>query len=86
MLHHATLIVSLRTQSGRTAELGQVGVFPEQAFAAGLADAKRFGFALPKGAAAGKPRVTVELRTSGGTGARATIAEARIGPAPQERC
>jgi hypothetical protein len=28
----------------------------------------------------------VELRSDGGTGARATIAEARIGPAPQERC
>jgi hypothetical protein len=30
LLHHATLIVSLRMQSGRTAELGQVGVFPDK--------------------------------------------------------
>lgn len=83
---HATLVVSLRTADGRRHELGQVGIFPEQAFTAKLADAQRFGFALPKGALAGNPRVIVELRSDGGTGARATIAEARIGPAPQERC
>ncbi len=83
---HATLIVSLRMESGRTVELGQVGIFPEQAFTASLTDAKRFGFALPKGALAGEPRVMVEVTTSGGSGARATIAEARIRAAPQERC
>lgn len=83
---HATLVVSLRTADGRRTELGQVGVFPEQAFTASLADAKRFGFALPKSALAGDPQVMVELKSDGGTGARATIAEARIGPAPQERC
>ncbi|MDB5703108.1 MAG: hypothetical protein JWN66_224 [Sphingomonas bacterium] len=83
---HATLVVSLRTADGRRHELGQVGIFPEQAFTAKLADAQRFGFALPKGALARNPRVMVEIRSDGGTGARATIAEARIGPAPQERC
>jgi hypothetical protein len=83
---HATLVVSLRTADGRHVELGQVGIFPEQAFTASLADAKRFGFALPKGALARNPRVMVEIRSDGGAGARATIAEARIGPAPRERC
>lgn len=83
---HATLVVSLRTDDGHRTELGQVGVFPEQAFTAKLAEAKRFGFALPKGALARDPQVMVEVRSDGGTGARATIAEARIGPAPQERC
>jgi hypothetical protein len=83
---HATLVVSLRTADGHRTELGQVGVFPEQPFTAKLADAKRFGFALPKGALASNPQVMVELRSEGGTGASATIAEARIGPAPQERC
>lgn len=83
---HATLVVSLRAADGSRTELGQVGIFPEQAFTANLAGAKRFGFALPRGALAGDPQVMVELRSDGGTGARATIAEARIGPAPQERC
>lgn len=83
---HATLVVSLRTADGQRVELGQVGVFPEQAFTAKLADAMRFSFALPKGALARNPQVVVELRSDGGTGARATIAEARIGPAPQEHC
>jgi hypothetical protein len=83
---HATLVISLRTADGHNIELGQVGVFPEQPFTAKLADAKRFGFALPKGALAANPQVMVELRSEGGTGARATIAEARIGAAPQERC
>ena len=83
---HATLVVSLRTADGHRVELGQVGVFPEQAFTAKLANAMRYGFALPKGALARNPQVMVEIRSDGGTGARATIAEARIGPAPQEHC
>ena len=83
---HATLVVTLLTSDGRRTELGNVAVFPEQAFAAPLAQAQRFGFALPKGALALDPKVMVELTVDGGTGARAVIGEARIGPAPGERC
>jgi hypothetical protein len=85
---HAGLNVSLRTIGGRRIELGRVGIFPEQAFSASLADAKRFGFALPKGALASNPEVVVEVTAEGGSGAgaRAVVGEARISPAPQERC
>jgi hypothetical protein len=85
---HATLVVSLRTADGRTRELGQVGVFPEAAFSAALPDAQRFGFAIPKAALARSPRVIVAVRTdsSRATGARAVIGEARISPAPGDRC
>lgn len=85
---HATLVVSARTAGGRRIELGRVGVFPEQAFTAPLANAMRFGFALPRSALARAPTILVEVVADGGTGAgmRAVIGEARIGPAPQERC
>lgn len=85
---HATLVVSLGTAEGRTAELGQVGVFPEQAFSVGLAEAMRYGFAVPRSALRLNPIVVVEVTTGGGpaAGARAVVGEARIGPAPQERC
>ena len=78
---HASLVVSLLTSAGRRSELGAVGVF-----SAPLGEAKRFGFALPKGTLALDPKVIVELAVDRGTGARAVIGEARIGPAPQERC
>jgi hypothetical protein len=85
---HATLVVSLRTADGRTRELGQVGVFPETSFSAALPDARRFGFAVPKSALAGSPRVMVAVKTDTrrAAGARAVIGEARISPAPSERC
>jgi hypothetical protein len=85
---HATLVVSLRTADGRIRELGQVGVYPEQPFSAALPNAQRFGFAIPKRTLAQNPRVMVAVRTDNGraTGARAVIGEARISPAPRERC
>jgi len=85
---HATLVVSLRTADGRTSELGQVGVFPEQPFSAELAQARRFGFAVPRRALRLNPIVVVEVRSNGrrAAGGRAVVGEARIGPAPQERC
>lgn len=83
---HATLIVSLRTADGRTAELGHVGVFPERAFSVGPAQAHRFGFAVPSSALRLNPTIVVAITSDGGPGARAVVGEARIGPAPQERC
>lgn len=83
---HATLVVSLRTADGKTRELGQVGVYPEQAFSAALPDARRFGFAIPKRALAQSPQVMVAVRTDNGRAARAVIGEARISPAPSDRC
>ena len=81
---HATIVVSLRTADGRTTELGEVGLFPERAFSAALAGAKRFGFAVPRAALRLEPIVVVAV--SSGAGARAVVGEARIGPAPRERC
>ncbi len=81
---HATLVVSLRTADGRTTELGQVGVYPEQAFSVALAEAHRFGFAVPRSALRRNPMVLVDVTAA--AGARALVGEARIGPAPQERC
>ena len=85
---HATIVVSLRTADGRTAELGQVAVFPERAFTAALPQARRFGFSVPRGALRLSPTVIVAVTGDGGpaAGARAIVGEARIGPAPQERC
>lgn len=85
---HATLVVSLRTADGRTRELGQIGVYPEQPFAAALPDAQRFGFAIPKAALAQSPQVMVAVKADSNraTGARAVIGEARISPAPRDRC
>lgn len=85
---HATIVVSLRTDDGRTTELGQVGVFPEQAFSAPLAGARRFGFAVPRSALRLNPTVMVAVTSDGGPAAeaRAVVGEARIGLAPQERC
>ena len=85
---HATLVVSLRTADGRITELGQAGVYPERAFSVALAGAMRFGFAVPRRALGANSRIVVEVRTDGtpAAGARAVIGEARIGPAPQERC
>lgn len=85
---HATLVVSAQAAGGRRIELGRVGVFPEQAFAAPLANAMRFGFALPKSALARAPAIQVEVVADGGSGAgmRALIGEARIVPPPQEHC
>ena len=82
---HVDLRVSLRTDDGRRRALGTAGIFPEQAFSASLDEAQKFGFALPKAALARHPRVIVEI-AGAGTGARAVIAEARIGPAPGDRC
>jgi|GEM_PF-4434775 len=85
---HATIVVSLRTNDGRTTELGQVAVFPERAFSAALADARRFGFAVSRAALRLNPMVMVAVTGDGGpaAGARAIVGEARIGLAPQERC
>jgi hypothetical protein len=84
---HASLVVLLRTQDGRTERLGEAGVFPEQAFAA-PAPAQHFGFALPAGALARRPQVIVEVSADDarGTDARAVIGSAEIVPAPQEHC
>lgn len=85
---NASLAVSLRTADGRTRELGNVGVFPAQAFSVALADAHRFGFAVPKAALRQSPIVLVAVKTDGvkATGARAVIGEARISAAPRDRC
>jgi hypothetical protein len=82
----STLVVSLRTADGRTSELGRAGIYPHQAFTASLAQARRFGFALPKGALERKPTVLVAIGSESGGGARATVGEARIAPAPGDRC
>lgn len=82
----ASLVVSLRTADGRLRRLGEVSIFPQRAFAAPLAQAQRFGFALPR-AAVGRPAsVIVALGDGNGGGARVVVGEARITPAPQERC
>jgi hypothetical protein len=85
---HVSLRVWLHTDGGRRRSLGLAGLYPEQAFAAPLEQAQRFGFSIPRAALAGHPRVVVELTGDGAapSGARATIGEARIGPAPGEHC
>ena len=85
---HVTLVVSLQGADGRRTELGRVGVFPEQGFSGSLHDAQRFGFALPKGGLDPASRVVVELAADagGGHGAFARVGEARIAPAPSEKC
>lgn len=83
---HVDLRVSLRTDDGRRRTLGIAGLYPEQAFSVSLGEAQRFGFSIPRAALARHPRVIVELGGDAGAGARAVIAEARIGPAPGERC
>jgi hypothetical protein len=84
----ANLVVSLRTADGRTRELGHVGIFPAQPFSVALPDAQRFGFAIPRAALGQSPQVLVAVKTDGNraTGARAVIGEARISPAPRDRC
>lgn len=84
----ASLVVSLRTADGRTRELGHVGIFPAQSFSTGLPGAQRFGFAVPRAALRRSPQVLVAVKTDNGraTGARAVIGEARISPAPRDRC
>lgn len=83
----ASLVVSLRTTDGRTRELGQVGIFPQQSFAVDLSGARRFGFAVPKAALGQGPMVLVTVKSDGrATGAKAVIGEARISPAPRDRC
>ena len=83
----ANLVVSLRTADGRTRELGQVGIFPQQSFSADLAGARRFGFAVPKAALGQGATVMVSIKSDGrATGAKAVIGEARISPAPRDRC
>lgn len=85
---HVSLVVSLEGAGGRRTELGRVAIFPEQAFDGGLSEAQRFGFALPKGGLDPASRVVVELAAdgAGGHGALARIGEARIVPAPSEKC
>jgi hypothetical protein len=83
----ATLIVSVRTADGRTTRLGEVSVYPQQAFSAPLASAQRFGFAVPRRALSPNANVVVEVAGGGNSqGARAVVGEARITAAPQERC
>lgn len=80
-----SLVVSLRTADGQVTRLGEVGIFPYAAFSSSLAEAQRFGFAIPRRALGRNPTVLVAL-AGGTTGARAVVGEARITPAPQERC
>ena len=83
----SSLIVSVRTRDGRTMRLGDIGIFPNQPFSASLAQARRFGFAIPPRFVSPETNVTVEVAPDGnGAGARAVVGEARITPAPQERC
>jgi hypothetical protein len=83
----ATLIVSVRTADGRTTRLGEVSVYPQQAFSASLASARRFGFAVPRRALSPNANVVVEMAGAAyAEGARAVVGEARITGAPQERC
>lgn len=83
----ASLVVSLRTAGGRLTRLGEVGVFPHQAFSGSLAEAHRFGFAIPARSVGRNSSVVVEISGGeNGEGARAVVGEARITPAPRERC
>ncbi|HEY5712311.1 MAG TPA: hypothetical protein VIT38_10480 [Allosphingosinicella sp.] len=83
----ATLVVSIRTADGRTTRLGEVSVYPHQAFSAPLASAHRFGFAMPRQGLSPNANVVVELAGPGNAeGARALVGEARVTGAPQERC
>lgn len=82
-----SLIVSARARDGRTIRLGEVGIFPSQPFSASLTQARRFGFAIPARFVSPETNVTVEVASDGnGVGAEAVVGEARITPAPQERC
>lgn len=78
----ASLVVSLRMPGGRLRRLGEAGVYPYQAFSASLADAHRFGFAVPARLLSQNPSVVVEVSNGG----NAVVGEARITPAPQESC
>ena len=80
----ASLVVSLLTADDRVTQLGEVGIFPHRPFSAPLAQARRFGFAIPAGALDGDPRVVIEVTNA--AGARAVVGEARITPPPQEGC
>jgi len=83
----STLVISVRTRDGRTTRLGEVGIYPHQPFTASLADARRFGFAMPRRMLGEDPSVTVAVEADGdAAGARAVVGEARVTPAPQERC
>ena len=82
----ASLVVSLRTADGRVTRLGEVGIFPMRAFSGSLAGAQRFGFAVPRRALGPRSSVIVALRDGRAGGASAVVGEARITPAPQERC
>ncbi len=85
---HASLAVSIRTADGRIRELGHVGIFPAQPFSVALPQAQRFGFAIPRRVLAQSPQVLVAVTADGksAAGGRAVIGEARISPAPRERC
>src|SRR6185295_13086165 len=68
----ARLIISARARDGRTIRLGEVGIFPSQPFSASLAQARRFGFAIPARFVSPETNVTVEVASEGnGAGARA---------------
>ena len=82
----ASLIVSLRTADGRVTRLGEVGIFPQRAFSGSLAQAQRFGFAIPRRAVGARSSVIVALSDGRAAGASAVVGEARITPAPRERC
>lgn len=82
----ASLVVSLRTADGRLRRLGEVSIFPLRAFSAPLAQAQRFGFAIPRRAVGQRASVIVALSDGQAGGASAVVGEARITPAPQERC
>jgi hypothetical protein len=81
----ADLIVSWRGADGRVRRLGQVSIYPQRAFSAPLAQAQRFGFAIPRRAMGPRASVIVALADGNG-GASLVVGEARITPAPQERC
>ena len=78
----ASVVVSLRMPGGRLQRLGEAGVFPHQPFSGSLANAHRFGFPVPRSVLARNPSVVVEVSNGG----KAVVGEARITPAPQERC
>ena len=82
----ASLVVSLRTADGRVSRLGEVSIYPMRAFSAPLAQAQRFGFAIPRHAVGQQASVIVALADGDAGGASAMVGEARITPAPQERC